>query len=133
MKKLMSYLIVLAGGVVAWYILTGLVDVTQHQRTVYSLILGKHDTGAPLPGVVTVYRVYPETQTVISWIPNLAEAPDRLSNCAVRDRSNWKCEDEGVTRTMVDGEFSETWSKESVFNIAYTSRLKYLWLKYGGY
>jgi hypothetical protein len=54
----------------------------------------------------TSYRVSFDTQTVVRWWPGLSEIPERLVNCSVRDKYNWRCEhpdDPSSEIKMVDG------------------------------
>ncbi len=36
-----------------------------------------------------IYKVNPLMQTIIYWMPGVQETPQKLVNCAVRDRKNW--------------------------------------------
>jgi len=57
----------------------------------------------------SVYKVFPERQEVIYWMPGVNDIPSRLGNCVVRNRLNWTCEysDGSGKLTMIDGRFRE--------------------------
>jgi hypothetical protein len=58
----------------------------------------------------TSYKASFETQTVVYWMPGLMEALQRLVNCAVRDKYNWRCarpENLSWEIRMVDGEIAD--------------------------
>lgn len=59
-----------------------------------------------LPLNRSTYKAFPESQSVIHWMPDLSGTPDRLARCAVRDRLNWQCEysDGSAALHMTDGE-----------------------------
>jgi hypothetical protein len=59
--------------------------------------------GTPCPDE---YKISFDTQTVVRWWPGLSEIPERLVNCSVRDKNNWRCEhpdDPSSEIKMVDG------------------------------
>lgn len=82
-------------------------DGLGNEVTVYPLF--RSTDGEWFPANRTVYKVFPETQTVVHWTPGVSEVPDRLSKCSVRDRNNWRCEysDGSGVLVMEGGVFSE--------------------------
>jgi len=82
-------------------------DSFKNEITVYPVLEDKEYGLIPL--YRTIYKVFPELQTVIYWFPGIMEVPDKLANCTVRDRLNWKCEypDASAKLIMNDGEFQE--------------------------
>jgi hypothetical protein len=68
--------------------------------------------GQPQPIGMAVYRVDVSRQDVMWWRPGIADSPERLLNCAVRDAENWRCEAVVATEpsivTMQAGRFEET-------------------------
>jgi hypothetical protein len=115
--------VVLAVGVL--FLVWPILDVAQNQVTVYPLVLVEGH--GPSPANRSVYKVYPETQTVVHWVPGIDEVPDRLAKCAVRDRLNWRCEysDGSAVLTMREGTFSDESrsANPSPLKFVYTSRL----------
>ena len=90
----------------------------------------KTDRGVLVPLNRSIYKVFPETQTVIYWMPDLQEVPTRLAKCGVRDRLHWKCEhsDGSAILSMDGGSFSsESKSIKDRDNpqILYTGRLEW--------
>ena len=68
------------------------------------------------------YKALSDNQTVIYWFEG--RAPDRLTNCAVRDAKNWSCgQGEGFSTTMIEGRISET----SKFGVIFYQVPKYRW------
>lgn len=87
-------------------------DSFRNQVTVYPVLETK-DSGL-LPLNKTVYKVFPESQTVIYWNPGSDEIPRKLANCTVRDRLHWQCEysDRSATLMMNGGEFKKLSAKK---------------------
>jgi hypothetical protein len=105
-------------------------DAFKNQVTVYPVLETK-DLGL-LPLNRTVYKVFPESQTVIYWIPGIDEIPRKLGKCVVRDRLHWQCEylDGSAMLMMNDSEFKVfTAKKENYYaaNYEYVSCWKW-WL-----
>ena len=101
-------------------------DMIRNQVTVYPIF--KTDGGKLVPANPSVYKVFPETQNVIYWMPGISEAPKRLTNCSVRDRLNWRCEysDGSGVLTMENGIFSDKSTRETyILEFTYTSRLNW--------
>ncbi len=103
-------------------------DVIGNRVTVYPI--WKTNEGTLVPANRSVYKVFPETQTVIHWMPGISEVPDRLAKCSVRDRLNWRCEypDGSGVLTMDNGSFSEESKQKTDFlgpTFTYTSRLNW--------
>jgi len=130
MKKVLRGLAGLVLGAVA--LVSGLffawpaLDVAKNQVTVYPVMMTAQGTLVPLNR--SVYKVFPETQTVIHWMPGISEVPDRLAKCSVRDRLHWRCEypDGSAVLTMDGGVFSsESAQEDRERDISYTSRLKW--------
>jgi len=100
------------------------VDAVRNQVTVYPVMTTDQGTLVPLNR--SVYKVFPDTQTVIHWMPGISEVPDRLAKCAVRDRLHWRCQysDGSAVLTMNDGALSsESTQGNRERDISYTSRL----------
>jgi hypothetical protein len=58
----------------------------------------------------TSYKASFDTQTVVHWWPGLSETPERLVNCTVRDKYNWRCEHPANPSweiKMVDGRIAD--------------------------
>lgn len=52
----------------------------------------------------TVYRVTPDTGTVVYWSRDIADAtPAKLSDCAIHDAGNWTCPRAAALLRMRDG------------------------------
>jgi hypothetical protein len=104
-KTLVGLFYAVVGGVAA-FLLTPVFNGWRGEITVYPLLT--HSTEArPSPGNRTTFRVYPETQTVVEWMPGI-NGVSRLKNCSVRDRKNWECEVDGPAfkYVMHDGDFA---------------------------
>ena len=81
---------------------------------IYSIT--ERPSAKPLANNPTVYRINPQTQTVIYWqlfdpaasADSHFNAPERLVNCAIRDAQNWKCDypDASGTVAIVNGKYS---------------------------
>lgn len=65
-------------------------------------------TGKWLPLNSTVYRVSEARQSVIYWMPDISESPNRLEKCVVRDVENWRCSysDDSADLVMEGGSLS---------------------------
>ena len=105
-----------------------LVDAAKDQITVYPVM--RSESGGLVPLNRSIYKVFPETQTVIYWMPDLQEVPIRLAKCSVRDRLHWKCEhsDGSAIISMDGGSFSS--ESESIKDrdspqTLYTGRLEW--------
>jgi hypothetical protein len=72
-----------------------------------------------------VYKVFPDTQTVITWIPGILETPMAVTGCIVRDRLNWQCKDSSGVKIMDGNHFEDT----SETDVQYVSRLDWLFSK----
>ena len=70
------------------------------------------ENGEPLPIGMAVYRIDVKRQDVMWWRHGIAESPERLSHCAIRDVENWRCETdvtgEASVVTMQAGQFEAT-------------------------
>jgi hypothetical protein len=105
------------------------------QHTVYLAL--RTPTGRLLPTSRVVYKVFPSTQTVISWVvetPNLP--PSRLASCAVRDARNWHCSfsDGSGSEVMTDGDlstFDENGAPQQS-DLTYLSRYRWYVCRYTG-
>lgn len=77
--------------------------------TVYSVYCGKDtgDQGACINLPPITYQVSPDRQEVAYWVDT--GTPAMLTDCAVRDRGNWKCwyKDRAGRLSMAKGEFRE--------------------------
>jgi hypothetical protein len=82
-----------------------LTEAFRNQVTVYPI--GTAKDGALFPLNPSVYKVFPESQSVVHWMPGVDSAPSRLDKCAVRDRLNWRCEysDGSAVLSMDNGKF----------------------------
>lgn len=102
------------------------IDQFKNQVTVYSV--SKTDIGL-LPLNPTIYKVFPESQVVIYWIPDSNSPVEKLVNCVVRDRLNWSGEfkDGSGKFMMVKGEFFQTFPVDK--DIHYISKWKWWILK----
>jgi hypothetical protein len=82
----------------------------QNEITVYSMFCttarvngvckGDEQTANP-----SSFKVYPDQQSVVTWIGN--GPVTRYEHCAVRDVSNWRCQNGSFEHTMTDGEYTE--------------------------
>ena len=77
------------------------------------LVNGWCPRGQGLPLNWTTYKVYPDQQMVVST--SRGGSVDRLTNCAVGDRRNWKCtfDDRSGSIGFSDGRYWETTSPSS--------------------
>ncbi|HBG27596.1 MAG: hypothetical protein A2Y10_15840 [Planctomycetes bacterium GWF2_41_51] len=62
-------------------------DIVPQEVTSYPA--QKLENGKLLPLNKTVYKVNPFMQTIIYWMPGIAETPSKLVNCIIKDRKNW--------------------------------------------
>lgn len=106
--------------------------------TVYSVYCGK-DTGNE-DGCIGLspmtYRPSPHRQEVAYWTDT--ETPATLTDCKVRDRSNWECwyKDKGGRLSMSDGVFREEILKDipgkDTFDLVrYVPKWKWWTIKFG--
>ena len=101
-------------------------DYFKNQVTVYPV--GKTDKGL-LPLNPTKYKVFPESQVVIYWMPDFDFATEKLVKCIVRDRLNWSGEfkDGSGKFAMVNGKFSQNFPVDE--DTQYVSWWKWWMLK----
>ena len=118
------------GALLVWFILAPIGEVVRNQITVYPITTA--DNGRLMTLNRTTFRVYLETQTIVSWMPDFPGS-ERLKNCVVRDRRNWRGEvrDGSLVYEMNDGklEWIENGNRTTPFT--YVSRLEWwrLYLK----
>jgi hypothetical protein len=117
--------------VIAVFLTSCITDSFRNEVTVYPVLEDKEFGLIPLNR--TVYKVFPESQTVIYWSPGIDEIPRELTKCVVRDRLHWQCEysDRSAKLTMKDGDFKEIIEKKDHAD----SRYKYVsswkwWMAY---
>jgi hypothetical protein len=82
----------------------------------------------------TVYKVFPDTHTVIYWRPGVADVPKKLAQCQVQDRLNWHCmySDGSGDLVMNDGTLKITsGANQPEDNIENVGRVKW-WLLHLG-
>jgi hypothetical protein len=84
---------------------TSVEDFFKNQVTVYPVLITKDEK--PLPLNRTTYKVFPESQVVIYWMPDFEFPGRKLAKCIVRDRLNWsgEYEDGSAKFMMVNGKF----------------------------
>jgi hypothetical protein len=82
----------------------------QNEITVYNMFCttdrvkgvckGEEQTANP-----SSFKVYPDQQSVVTWT---GDGPvTRYDHCAVRDVTNWRCQNGHFEHTMTDGEYTE--------------------------
>ena len=134
LRSLLNILFYALLAAVILFLLAPIKDAIKNQVTVYPAL--KTEEGRLLPLNRSTYKVFPETQTVISWFPGIFEVPNKLSKCGVRDRMHWHCEysDGSATLTMDDGRL-QIFSKSNVpeRDIQYVTRFKWWVLHLGLY
>jgi hypothetical protein len=111
---------------VVLFLLAPINDAIRNQVTVYPVLKTKE--GKLLPLNRSIYKVFPETQTVISWFPGITEVPSKLAKCSVRDRLHWRCEySDGSGTLTMDNKRFQILSKDNLpeRDIQYVSRLKW--------
>jgi hypothetical protein len=117
-----------------------IIDQFENRIAVYAIVCNASFSesgacrGRESAGNVTRYFVHVNEQTVVRLTEH-ATAPEKLFNCVVADRKNWKCSlgpDQGaVQATMRDGVFSYHSSAEDSWpTVHFTSRWNYLLTKY---
>jgi len=75
-------------------------------------------------GNPTVYKAMADQQVVVYWTGK--NPPAKLEHCSVRNARNWSCTLADWTRSMVDGEYSET---SNPLNLYYpVPKYKWYWL-----
>ena len=47
------------------------------------------------------FRVFPQTQTVITWKPDLQLPPEKLTGCVVGDSENWHCNEAAMAKGVL--------------------------------
>ena len=114
MKSLLGKLGVILGYILLTMVILSLIscgDYFKNQVTVYPVL--KTETGL-LPLNPTKYKVFPESQTVIYWNPDVDFPGNKLAKCTVRDRLNWsgEYEDGSGKFMMVNGKFIQIFPVE---------------------
>jgi hypothetical protein len=127
--KIVGYAILTA---IILFFLAPIMDSFKNQVTVYPI--SETDKGIKFTLNKSAYKVFLDTQTVITWLPGIIEVPTKLAKCSVRDRLHWHCEySDGSGTLIMDGNRFEILSKDNApeRNTQYVSRLKWWWLSLG--
>ena len=119
--------------VIVLFFVAPIMDIIKNQVTVYPICISEE--GYPVPLNPSVYKVFPESQSIIYWMPDIDETPRKLTNCSVRDRLHWRGEypDGSGIKTMDDGKFQiQLPENGQETNIEYVSSLKWWKLTFSG-
>lgn len=115
----------------AWPVL----DSMRGEVTVYSMFCTKERVngicnGEEQTAIPTSFKVYPDQQSVVSWV---GDGPViRYGRCAVRDVSNWSCDNGHFKHSTINGEYTETaeWPFLPVTTTFYPApRYRWWWVK----
>jgi hypothetical protein len=68
--------------------------------TLYPVLYKSGQRALPLNR--STYRLDMEHQTAISWTPGVSDSPTRWKDCAIRDRANWRCDDESAGSVLME-------------------------------